>query len=478
MKQRIRIIFILMTVCILCINLFQGYWLYTTYQVNEQHFRRAVRGAFMTALEKQQFAEAQRLFGKKGEDRTTSVNQQGEPDPESDGPDIQRDSLTEAGLRPDGRSHLFNYRFRRRLPAGASAEAMDTLARRISRMLIVDWAGGRNFNIKKIDSTYRVELAQRDIDADFRLDTVYLKKRVRFRMDSLNTRYPITTPPIPLNPAKHQFLQASFDAPTGYILRKMSWLLGGSVLLLGLTTWCFLYMLSTILEQKKLSEIKNDFINNMTHELKTPIATVSAAVEAMQHFGALESPQKTQTYLTISRNELQRLSDLVEKVLNMAVEEKRELALHREWVKPAELIGELVKNQQLKAEKPVTIDVKSEPVNASVQVDRLHISNAISNLIDNAVKYSRDSVQIRIDSRADERGWRLAVQDNGIGISKVYQEAIFDRFFRVPTGNLHPVKGFGLGLSYVRQVVERHGGRIEVSSEPGRGSTFVIWIPR
>jgi signal transduction histidine kinase len=272
-------------------------------------------------------------------------------------------------------------------------------------------------------------------------------------------------------------LAASFKPPTFYILRRMGGLLAGSVLLLALTTGCFWLMLSTILRQKKLSDVKNDFINNMTHELKTPLATVSAAVEALQNFGALNDPAKTQAYLSISRNELQRLSDLVEKVLNIAADERQQLELTPETVRPADLVADIVARHQLQAAKPVTFDVEVAP-SAAVRMDKLHMGNAINNLIDNAIKYSKEAVTITIRGREEEAGWRLTVADDGPGIEAGYQEAIFDRFFRVPTGNLHNVKGFGLGLYYVRQVVERHGGRIAVRSGMGRGSEFALWIPQ
>jgi signal transduction histidine kinase len=293
----------------------------------------------------------------------------------------------------------------------------------------------------------------------------------------LSAEYPVQLQPVPVNPVHNLFLQASFKPPFPYILKKMSWLLVGSVLLLVLTTGCFLYMLSTILQQKKLSEVKNDFINNMTHELKTPLATVSAAVEGMLSFGALQDAQKTQLYLNISKNELQRLSDLVEKVLNIAVEEKKEFVLMPEPLKPSGLIKEIVAQYQLKAPKPVDfiVDVpEDEPV---VQVDRMHMANTLNNLIDNAIKYSYERVTICIRSYRSGNSWCLLVKDSGIGIPKSYQQAIFDRFFRVPTGDLHQVKGFGLGLSYVKQVVEKHGGQIEVASEPSQGSEFMLKFP-
>lgn len=479
MKQRIRSIFVLMTVCILGVVGFQGYWLYTSYQLHEQEFRRTVRGAFISAVEKQQFRDARQLvLGETQSGKKRWRFHFREPAENAEERFTLPPTNDSIFVRMNGERKM-NVKVVRSRRLLKDSIFIDTLARKISDMLIVDWAGGNRFNLRKFDSTYRAELKLREVDAVYRLDTIQLNPDLfRIQLDrAALTGTPVKTPPMPINPVKNQFLQASFDSSAGYILRKMDWLLAGSVLLLALTTWCFLYMLSTILKQKKLSEIKNDFINNMTHELKTPIATVSAAVEALQNFGALNDPQKTATYLGISKNELQRLSDLVEKVLNMAVDEQKELALHREWLKPADLIQEVVGNHQLRADKPVQIDIETESENARVQADRLHLGNAINNLIDNAIKYSRESVQIRINSQTDEQGWRLMVQDNGNGIPKAYHEAIFDRFFRVPTGNLHPVKGFGLGLSYVRQVVEKHGGRIEVFSEPERGSEFVIWIP-
>ena len=171
------------------------------------------------------------------------------------------------------------------------------------------------------------------------------------------------------------------------------------------------------------------------------------------------------------------MSDLVEKVLNIAVDECQPLKLAPEAVQPAELVAEIVARHQLQATKPVKFDVQLTPA-VAVQFARLHMGNVINNLIDNAIKYSRDDVTITIRARQEATGWHLTVADNGPGIEPGYQEAIFDRFFRVPTGNLHNVKGFGLGLYYVRQVVERHGGRIGVRSGLGRGSEFALWIPQ
>lgn len=163
-------------------------------------------------------------------------------------------------------------------------------------------------------------------------------------------------------------------------------------------------------------------------------------------------------------------------MLNIAVDERQPLALAPEAVQPAALVAEIVARHQLQAAKPVRFDVQLAPT-SSVRFDRLHMGNVINNLIDNAIKYSREAVTITIRGRQEAAGWHLTVADDGPGIAPGYQEAIFDQFFRVPTGNLHNVKGFGLGLYYVRQVVERHGGRIAVRSGPGPGSEFALWIP-
>ncbi|KUG08536.1 sensor histidine kinase [Solirubrum puertoriconensis] len=487
MKSRIRSIFWLMAVCILGINGFQAYWLYNTYQLTTAQFNRTVREALLATAQRQLLAGARelvmepgrvpnKLFVRQFTSENGSVNRIVLVSPDSASP-------TDTNRRQGKRRFAATKRIeihKRRPSLRTSAEA-DTVARNISRIIIDDWAGGRNVDLQKLTKAYRAELRLRGADSDLKLDTLSVPRAAGLGAlppsKPAPVGYPVQTPPVPLNPLRSLYVQASFPTPTYYILRQMGGLLGGSVLLLGLTTGCFLLMLSTILKQKKLSEVKNDFINNMTHELKTPLATVSAAVEAMQHFGALNDPQKAQTYLSISRNELQRLSDLVEKVLNIAVEERQTLTINPEPVRPAELVSELVTRHQLKATKPVHFTVDIAPSD-SVHLDPLHVGNVINNLIDNAIKYSREQVSIAIRGHHDDNGgWRLTVQDDGIGIPKNYQDAIFDRFFRVPTGNLHPIKGFGLGLYYVRQVVERHGGRIAVRSEPNRGSEFSLWLP-
>ncbi|MDR6566151.1 sensor histidine kinase [Chitinophaga ginsengisegetis] len=477
MRQRIRNILILMSVCILGIFLFQGYWLYNSYKLREEQFNKEINESLRMAVFNKQFSDVRRYIRYFGKDKDSlKLPMRG-----------LADQLEEIGM-PKGRrfkgQHYDRYPGQPRTTAfpGDSPNRIyvDTLARQISEFLITSNLHDDSTNLKKLDSVFQVELANRQIATPYELDTFHLNysgfERETFR-DSIRRREPRQTAKIPFNPASNLFVQASFDSPLQFILQKMIWTLLSSLVLLVLTTLSFMYMLRTILKQKKLSEVKNDFINNMTHELKTPIATVSAAVEALQNFNALNDQRKTQTYLDISKNELQRLSDLVEKVLHIAAEEKEDIELFREETDLNEVIDNILSNHQLKAGKQLQLRYDNNLAGKTVFVDKTHLASAINNLVDNAIKYSGEHVQLYLQTSLENGILKIRVKDNGIGIPKVYQGSIFDKFFRVPTGNLHNVKGFGLGLSYVRKIVEMHGGAIQVQSEPDKGSEFTIIIP-
>jgi signal transduction histidine kinase len=476
-----------MTACILGINIFQGYWLYTTYRLHDQQFTRTAMETLLVSLQKRQEIEANRFFtnGQPEARRPKIIYKElKERRPGSNVRIIYERVDSTEGERAHASADLRRdvLRFRQEFPPPIDMEFVpaDTLARRISNRIIVNWTSNAAVNLLEMDSTFNAELQLRGMEATYKLDTIHPVATSNGYPEFARhaaTAFPVQLQPVLVNPIHQVYLQASFKKPFPYILKKMGWLLLGSVLLLVLTTSCFLYMLSTILQQKRLSEVKNDFINNMTHELKTPLATVSAAVEGMLSFGALQDAQKTQRYLTISKNELQRLSDLVERVLNIAVEERKEFELLLEPILPSVLIKEIVSQYQLKAAKPTHFIMDLPEEEATINLDKVHLGNTITNLIDNAIKYSYDQVTIHISIQKADNTWCLSVKDSGIGIPKSYHKAIFDRFFRVPTGDLHQVKGFGLGLSYVKQVVEKHGGYVEVHSEPAQGSEFVLWFP-
>jgi two-component system phosphate regulon sensor histidine kinase PhoR len=233
-----------------------------------------------------------------------------------------------------------------------------------------------------------------------------------------------------------------------------------------------------MLKQQRLSELKNEFISNITHELKTPIATVGVAIEALKNFNAMQDPRRMKEYLDISSNELQRLGFLVDKVLKLSMFEKKEVDLRYETVNLRELVEEVKESLRLQLEKyDATVGVEQDG-DITLEVDRLHLLSVIFNLLDNALKYGKGKPVISI--RLAEKGStvEMRVADNGIGIPRAYKEKIFERFFRVPQGNIHNAKGYGLGLSYAAEVVKKHKGTIVAESEEGKGTEFIITLPK
>jgi two-component system phosphate regulon sensor histidine kinase PhoR len=248
-----------------------------------------------------------------------------------------------------------------------------------------------------------------------------------------------------------------------------------SLLLVGLTIFSFMLLLRNLIQQRKLTQLKNDFISNITHELKTPIATVSVAIEALRNFNALHDPQRTKEYLDISANELQRLSLLVDKVLKLSMFEKHQIELREETVDLLQLVEEVVASMKLQFEKyRAKVGIKTEGKDFVIKADRLHVTSVVFNLLDNALKYSKANPTIQIDLKETATDVELSITDNGIGIAPEFRRKIFDKFFRVPTGDTHNVKGYGLGLSYVAYVIQRHRGTIDMESQPGIGSRFII----
>ena len=253
------------------------------------------------------------------------------------------------------------------------------------------------------------------------------------------------------------------------VLKQMTGILVASVLILIVLVAVFLYLVHVIRTQKSLDEMKSDFTNNMTHELKTPISVAYAANDALLNFPDEDSPEQRRKYLEISQSQLEHLSGLVEQILSMSMERRKGLVLHRDDINLAALVDDIVEKHRMKAEKDVTFTVDI-PSDFTVNADRMHLSNILNNLIDNAVKYSVEKVSINIAAE----GNRLTVSDNGIGMSSSDLKHLFEKFYRAHTGNLHDVKGYGLGLYYVHSIVEKHGWNISVESEPGKGTSFTL----
>jgi len=263
-----------------------------------------------------------------------------------------------------------------------------------------------------------------------------------------------------------------------YLLRKIMLPILFSVFLVGVTILSFVLLYKNLLKQRRLAELKNEFIGNITHELKTPIATVGVAIEALKNFNAIQDPQRTKEYLDISANELQRLGLLVDKVLKLSMFEKKEIDLQFETFDLREVVDEVVASMRLQIEKyQATVSI-TQTVDTNLQADRLHLLSVVFNLLDNALKYGKEQPLVEIALEGDGGTVQLRIKDNGIGIAPEYKAKIFEKFFRIPTGNMHNTKGYGLGLSYVAHVVQKHHGKIAVDSKPGAGTTIAISIPK
>lgn len=244
-----------------------------------------------------------------------------------------------------------------------------------------------------------------------------------------------------------------------------------------IATIFFIYSMYVILEQKRLSELQRDFINNMTHEFKTPISSIKIASDYLANDPRLMEDQRLSKYAQIIKDQNQRLNDQVEKVLNIARVEKNSIEIKKEIISVNQTLRKIVANESLKLKAdhieyiPIEGDVK-------IEADTLHFVNIISNLIDNAVKYSKNEPKVQLICDYFEDGIVIKVKDEGIGIDKEQQKKLFDKFYRVSTGDVHNVKGFGLGLYYVKNICLAHGWQIDVHSQPGEGSTFTIKIPK
>ena len=239
---------------------------------------------------------------------------------------------------------------------------------------------------------------------------------------------------------------------------------------------CFVYLMRTILKQRQLAELKEQYINNMTHELKTPLAVIAASVEGMQRFRVLEDKEKTQRYLDTASAEIARLKDFITKLLNISMYEQNAMELVKQPLDLPRLLHALTEVEEMKTEKTVqfSLDV---PDQLSIVADPLHFRNVLSNVLDNAIKYGGDAVEVKITAYQEEGQVYIRVQDNGPGIAPDQLKFIFDRFYRVQRADSQGAKGSGLGLFYARYIMERHGGRLWVESSLGQGSTFILSLP-
>ena len=356
------------------------------------------------------------------------------------------------------------------------------------------YAGMMNFNRhmtyenfitrEGLDSLISVELTVRGIDSKYEVgiykpekDTMLLrnsdtapremiKKGFAFRLFASD----IFTSP--------EYLIIYFPNEQKYLLTELWGMLLISIILIIVIMYSFSYTIRTIFRQKKLSEMKNDFINNMTHEFKTPISTISLACEALSDDEINNSPGFFLNYLNIIKEENKRLAGMSEKILQTAVIEKGQLKMKKDKIDFHAIIADVIKNIRIQVEIKDGVIIRnfkaSQPF---LEGYKVHLTNLVYNLLDNANKYSPRKPVIKVRTENTSNGIVLTIEDNGIGISNADQKKIFEKLYRVPTGNIHEVRGFGLGLSYVKAIVEGHNGKIHIESEVGKGSKFRIFLP-
>ncbi len=273
------------------------------------------------------------------------------------------------------------------------------------------------------------------------------------------------------------YLQITFPTKQNYILNSMNLLLP-SVLLVLVILCIFIVAIIIIFKQKQLNNMKNDFVNNMTHEFKTPISSISLASQMLQDPSVGKTPQTLQHISNVIRDETKRLGFMVEKVLQMSIFEKDKSILNVKELDINHLITEIVNNFSLKVtNKGGQITTKLNAKNCIALVDEVHFTNVLFNLMDNALKYSDKPLLLSVETHNDKDKLQISIEDNGIGMNKEDLKRIFEKFYRVSTGNLHNVKGFGLGLAYVKKIVSEHRGTIKVESEINIGTKFIITIP-
>jgi two-component system, OmpR family, phosphate regulon sensor histidine kinase PhoR len=340
-----------------------------------------------------------------------------------------------------------------------------------------------SFTKEEIQDIIEKKLKQNNIKQPFEFCITNIYKFVILQSDGFQLANEHTPKSIELSPdnalRSHETLYLTIFEDKNAIIREMLWMIIASIVFTTIIVLAFAVTVRTLFNQKKLSEIKSDFINNMTHELKTPLATISLAIDALTNEKVIHDTDKIKIYSSMIKEENKRMNKQVEKILQAARLEREEIKLNVQRLDSHEIINKVADNMMLQVqEKSGTLTLKLNATNPIIEADEVHISNIIFNLLDNAMKYSKEAPHIEVHTLNTGNGMlSIKVKDNGIGMDKETQSRVFEKFYRAHTGNLHNVKGFGLGLSYVKAIVDAHNGKIKVESTLGKGSTFTVILP-
>ena len=316
-----------------------------------------------------------------------------------------------------------------------------------------------SLDLKKLSTYFVSELARKELSIDYKIDLIRDKAVSNTFPKNNQQSFPLTTFSTSSYIPPQQELKLSFNDSTLLVLQRSMIEIILSLFLSLSIIGCLLYLLKIINRQKKADEIKNDLISNITHEFKTPITTISSAIEGIRNFNAINDAEKTKRYLDISSQQLGKLENMVEKLLETATLETDQLLIHKESINIIPLLKNNIEKYKFIAPDK-TISFQSNMEQLPLKVDRFHFDNAVSNLIDNAVKYGGYHIFVTLEYENGEA--KICIEDNGVGIEKSQQSKIFDKFYRIPKGNIHDVKGFGIGLYYAKKIIEKHGGALEL----------------
>ena len=340
-------------------------------------------------------------------------------------------------------------------------------------------------NSKMLDSLLQREFRSANINTKYEFavyspnrNKLVLQKTGKYPNDLFKSGFRYTLFPGDVFFSQNDQLMLYFPNEQQFLITRLWVLLVISFFMISAIIFSFTYVVTTVFKQKKVSEIRNDFINNMTHEFKTPISTISLACEALRDKDIVKTNGFYEAYIKVISEENGRLAGMSEKILQSARFQKGEIILKIESVNVHDALNDAISKINMQIEKKGgVIYTNLKAIQPVIQADRVHITNIIFNLLDNATKYTPWAPVIHISTKTLGKGILFTIRDNGIGISKSNQKKIFEKLYRVPTGNIHNVKGFGLGLSYVKTIVEKHQGKITLESELKKGSSFSIYIP-
>ena len=341
---------------------------------------------------------------------------------------------------------------------------------------------------KGMEQLIKYELNNVGINTDFRYAIIDNYKKIipKYHSENIDLQNMDSSLPVAVNLFPNDIitgwtpykLVVLFPDINTYLYRSQAGMFVFSLLFTLFILITFFITIRMILFQKKSSEIKTDFINNMTHEFKTPIATISLATDSIKNEKIIHNPEKVRSFLKIIKEENSRMNSQVERVLQMSLIEKNDFTIVKSNLDIHHIITNAIDNIQLQLqEKSGVIDTKFKSDSAEIIGDEVHLTNIIFNLLENALKYSKEDPHITISTTKNTNGIFITIKDNGIGMTKEQQNKIFEKFYRAESGNIHNVKGFGLGLSYVKAVIDAHNGEIKVESKTGIGTKFIIFLP-